>query len=77
MYICMYICRRKWRSVELDLNVDSCACFCQLGVRFVGVLVIRALLFGVYIKAPAFWKLPWYMYIYIYARIYMYAGFFV
>ena len=29
------------------------------GVLFVGVLVRRAPLFGVHIKAPDFWKLPY------------------
>ena len=32
-------------------------CFCKLGVRFVGVFVRRALLFGVYMRAHDFWKL--------------------
>ena len=32
--------------------------FYQLGILLTGVLVVRALLFGVYIKAPDFWKLP-------------------
>ena len=33
-------------------------CLYNSGVLFVGVLVIRALLFGVCIRAPDFWKLP-------------------
>ena len=33
-------------------------CFYKVGVLFVGVLIARALLFGVYIRAPGFWKLP-------------------
>ena len=32
--------------------------FCKLRVLFVGVLVIRAVLFGVDIGAPDFWKIP-------------------
>ena len=31
----------------------------QVGVLFVGVLLIRALLFGVYTGAPDCWKLPY------------------
>ena len=31
---------------------------CKLGVLFVGVLIIRALLLGVYVTAPDFWKPP-------------------
>ena len=34
-------------------------CFCKLGVLLIGVLIIRALLVEVYIKAPDFWKLPY------------------
>ena len=35
------------------------SCFYKLwGVRFVGVLMMRALLFGVFLRAPDFWKLP-------------------
>ena len=33
-------------------------CFCKLGVPFVDVLIMRVLLFGVHIGAPAFWNLP-------------------
>ena len=34
-------------------------CFYNLGVLLVGVLIVRALLlFGVYDRAPDFWKLP-------------------
>ena len=29
----------------------------KIGVLFVDVLTIRVLVFGVYVKAPAFWKL--------------------
>ena len=32
-------------------------CFCELVVLFVGVLTIRALLFGAYFGATDFWKL--------------------
>ena len=32
--------------------------FLQIGVRFVGVLVVRARLFMIYIKALHLWKLP-------------------
>ena len=35
----------------------SCTCFGKLGLLFVGVLLIRALLFVVSIRAPDFWKL--------------------
>ena len=30
----------------------------NLGVQFVGVLMMRPLLFGVYIRVPDSWKLP-------------------
>ena len=40
------------RSVEGD------GCFCELEVHFLGVLVLGALLFWLYIGAPGFWKLP-------------------
>ena len=35
----------------------SCGCFYKLRVLFVGVLIMRAVLFGLYIGAPDFWKL--------------------
>ena len=31
---------------------------CSLGVLFAGVLAIRALLLGIFIRAPESWKLP-------------------
>ena len=34
-------------------------CFYTLGVLFVGVLIIAALLLGVHVGAPDFWKLPY------------------
>ena len=34
-------------------------CFHNLGVLVVGVLAKRAPLFGVYVRAPEFWKLPY------------------
>ena len=43
----------KRRSVELPFG-----CFCKLGVLFLGALVIRALLFQVFIGPHEFWKLP-------------------
>ena len=42
----------------LFLNEVLFGCFHKLGVLFVGVLIARALLFGVYSRAPDFWKLP-------------------
>ena len=30
--------------------------FCEVGVAFLGVLMIRVLLFGVHIRALIFWK---------------------
>ena len=48
---------REWRSSPLNSDRYRLrGCFYKLGVRFVGVLV-RALLFGAYVKAPEFWKL--------------------
>ena len=41
-----------------DLMVPY-GCVYKLRVVFVGVLIIRALLFGVYSRAPGFWKLPY------------------
>ena len=35
------------------------SCVCKAGVLFVGVLVVRALLFGLHIEAPDFWNLPY------------------
>ena len=39
------------------LVMHSGACFCKLRVLFVSVLAIRALLFGVYLRAPELWEL--------------------
>ena len=39
-------------------HVGLCGSFHKLGVQFVGVLMIRVLLFDVYVRAPDFWKLP-------------------
>ena len=39
-------------------NKDPNGCFQKIGVLAVGVLTMRALLLGVYIPAPDFWKLP-------------------
>ena len=44
-------------SGSLTVQVPGFGCFYKLGVPFVGVLVIRALLFGIYAGAPSFWKL--------------------
>ena len=38
--------------------MSPCGCFYELGVLFVSVLKTRALLFGIYTKAPESWKLP-------------------
>ena len=44
---------------SLTGHTTSCyGCFCRLRVLAVGVLIIRDLLFGVYLRAPEFWKLP-------------------
>ena len=32
--------------------------FCKMGVRFLGILMVKALFWGVYKGAPDFWKLP-------------------
>ena len=44
---------------EVGLGIGTYGYFYELGVLFVGVLIIRALLFEVYITAPCFWKLPY------------------
>ena len=41
---------------SVAVNHDLCGCFCKLDVLFVGVLMIRTLLFGVSIRALDFWK---------------------
>ena len=49
-------CRRKAKSQN---KRQIFGCFEKLGVPCVGVrLTIRAPLFGVYLRAPSFWKLP-------------------
>ena len=40
------------------MDLKSNGCFYKLGVLFVAVCLIRAVLFGVYIRAPDFWNLP-------------------
>ena len=45
-------------SYSIGLAVKEVGCFRKLGVLFAGVLVMRALLFGVYIRAPDFRQLP-------------------
>ena len=42
------------QTCSADLWVDLA--ISELGVLFVGVLIRRALVFGVYIRAPDFWK---------------------
>ena len=42
--------------MEQDLMIG--AHFHQLGVLFVGILITRTLLFGIYIRATDFWQLP-------------------
>ena len=43
--------------VELaSINLDYITCFYGFGVLFVGILIRRALLFGVYRRAPDCWK---------------------
>ena len=37
---------------------DTYGCFYELEDLLVGVLIMRALLFAVYVRAPDFWKLP-------------------
>ena len=39
-------------------TTDECGCFDKLAVRVFGVLIARALLFGVHIRAYDFWRLP-------------------
>ena len=43
----------------INFKGSSYGSFYKLGVVFVGVLIIRALLCGVQIGAPDFWKLPY------------------
>ena len=51
--------RGPWRLQEkAALLKGSCGCFYKSKVFFVDVLPVRGLLFGVYIGAPDFWKLP-------------------
>ena len=45
---------------QIAKNRRSLGCVCQLGLLFVGLLVLRALLFGVYIRVPDFWQIPAY-----------------
>ena len=40
------------------LGIAACGCFQKLGVLFEGVLITRALLFGIHLWAPRFYKLP-------------------
>ena len=42
------------------MSIDTCGCFKKLEVLFLGVLPMRALLFGVHVRAPPpdFWKFP-------------------
>ena len=48
--------RRAHRPAKLWGLTKPADCFCKLGVLFVGVLIInKVLLFGVYIRASAFW----------------------
>ena len=51
---------KDWNRAILGLRIKTSAygCFYVLGVLFVGVLVMRALLFWVYIGVPDSWKLP-------------------
>ena len=51
----------SWQKHWTQLNWQAQGCFCKLGVPFVGVLVVRALQFGVYIRGPLmFRKLQYY-----------------
>ena len=45
-------------GIALLCSRTKSGCFYKLGVHFLGVPIVRALLFGVYIGAPDFWKLP-------------------
>ena len=46
-------------TTELErILAGTQGCFHKLGVLFEGVLIIRSRLFGVCIRAPEFWKLP-------------------
>ena len=88
MNVCMYECM----SVGLSVCLYVCMCICmfvlgvydvyvsfhQLGVLFVGVLIIRALLFGLHIRAPAFGNRPiCIIHICTFTYIYMYICIFV
>ena len=42
---------------KLTIKSEPYGCFYKLGVLFVGVLMMRALLFGVYIRVLDCWKL--------------------
>ena len=46
-------------STNSDHKWESYGTFCKLVVLFVGVLIVRALLFGVYTRALDFGKLPY------------------
>ena len=50
--------RAKGTTDTLQKTRERWLSFFLGGALFVGVLVRRAVLFGVYIKAPDFWKLP-------------------
>ena len=47
----------KHRVASFKLGAYLCI-FCKSGVLVLGVLMIRALLFGAYTKVSDFWKLP-------------------
>ena len=47
-----------WAATSFVLVPKFCGCFCKSGVLVVSVLLIRALICGVCIMGPDFWKLP-------------------
>ena len=60
-------CSKAWTPVSFGI-------FHKLVVLFVGVLMVRALLLGVYIGAPDFWKLPPMGFVLMYPHFFMVLG---
>ena len=55
----LFFPRGAWGSrSSLDGVVCACGCFRKLRVHFLGVLILRFLLFGVYVGAPDCCKFP-------------------
>ena len=54
--VCMYVYEYNFLAIEDHMAVSRSWVSILLGV-----LVMRALLLGVYTRAPDFWKLPYYL----------------